>query len=48
VEALGSDNDERMGGDRPVLLCCPYLPLREPVEFAGWWLGPLSAYEARG
>jgi hypothetical protein len=34
-----------VGGDRPVLLCCPYLPLREPVEFSGWWLGPLNSYE---
>lgn len=31
--------------ERPVVLACPYLPLRRPVEFSGWWLGPLDQYK---
>ncbi|MFN8027350.1 MAG: hypothetical protein U0W40_13630 [Acidimicrobiia bacterium] len=34
-------------GDAPELpwICAlPYLPVREPVEFAGWWLGPVTAF----
>jgi hypothetical protein len=30
---------------RPVLSFLPYLPMREPVVFAGWWLGPLKDFE---
>jgi hypothetical protein len=27
------------------ICACPYLPLDEPVRFAGWWLGALAQYE---
>lgn len=33
-----------MVSERPVVVACPYLPLRKPVEFSGWWLGPLDDY----
>ena len=29
----------------PRLLFCPYLPMQEPVTFAGWELGPLQSFE---
>lgn len=29
----------------PILAFCPYLSLSEPIEFADWRLGPLSAFE---
>ncbi len=28
----------------PVLMTLPYLPLTEPVEFSGYWLGPLKDF----
>ncbi len=31
----------------PYLLFCPYLPMKEPVTFAGWELGPLQSFENR-
>jgi len=31
----------------PYLNFCPYLPLREPIEFADWSVGPLSAFAER-
>lgn len=34
-----------MSGPHPCLLALPYLPLEEPVEFGGWWLGPFSQFE---
>lgn len=30
----------------PHLMFCPYLDLTGPIEFAGWRVGPLSAFEA--
>lgn len=30
---------------KPCLAICPYLPMREPVEFSGWWLGPLAFFK---
>lgn len=29
----------------PVVIACPYLPLATPITFAGWWIGPLTAFE---
>src|SRR4051794_35574025 len=29
----------------PHLMFCPYLALSSPIEFAGWRVGPLSAFE---
>lgn len=26
-------------------MLCPYLSLAQPVEFAGWWIGPINQYE---
>ena len=31
----------------PHLLFCPYLPMKEPVTFADWELGPLQSFENR-
>ena len=31
----------------PHLLFCPYLPIKEPVTFADWELGPLQSFEDR-
>ena len=31
----------------PHLLFCPYLPIKEPVTFADWELGPLQSFENR-
>ena len=31
----------------PYLLFCPYLPVREPIAFADWELGPLQSFEDR-
>lgn len=31
----------------PILLFCPYLPLRETEEFGDWELGPLQSFEGR-
>jgi hypothetical protein len=28
----------------PVVMVCPYLPLRTPIEFGEWWLGPLGDF----
>ena len=33
-----------MSDELPCVLALPYLPLRDPVDFGGWWLGPLSSY----
>lgn len=29
----------------PYVALCPYLPLSEPIEFGGWWLGPVSSFD---
>jgi hypothetical protein len=29
----------------PLLIFCPYLELSEPIDFAGWRIGPVSAFE---
>ncbi len=29
------------------LLFCPYFPMRNPVEFADWELGPVQSFEDR-
>lgn len=31
----------------PHLAFCPYLPMQQVIEFAGWELGPLEAFEGR-
>ena len=31
----------------PCLLFCPYLPMKDPVVFADWELGPLQSFENR-
>lgn len=31
----------------PFLAFCPYLPVHETIEFAGWELGPLKAFDGR-
>ena len=46
----GTDSQPSKESDpnqRPRLLFCPYLPIKEPVTFAGWELGPLQSFEDR-
>lgn len=35
----------RVANMNPVVIVCPYLPLREPAQFSGWWLGPLAEFD---
>ncbi len=37
----------RSPSPNPYVAVCPYLPLAQPVVFAGWWLGPASAFDGR-
>jgi hypothetical protein len=32
---------------KPYVLGLPYLPMSEPVEFCGWWLGPLDDFDGQ-
>jgi hypothetical protein len=36
-----------MTNHRPYVLVIPYLPLKKPVQFAGWTVGPVSAADGR-